>query len=91
MEKLKKYSRFFKPLISAFFLAMIIFSSENATLPSTEFAGKTASNSPIDVAEPNKDKIGWLIKEEDGKYYKRLYNYSTGDWIGDWIYIGDVP
>ena len=28
--------------------------------------------------------IGWRYKTEDGKLYKRQYNYSTGKWIGDW-------
>ena len=28
---------------------------------------------------------------ENGKIYKRLYNCSTGNWEGDWIYLGEYP
>lgn len=35
------------------------------------------------------DKIGWRYEmREDGKLYKRLYNYTTDSWIGDWIPVG---
>ncbi|MCI8316519.1 MAG: hypothetical protein HFH74_16080 [Lachnospiraceae bacterium] len=37
---------------------------------------------------PLADKIEWVYyTAEDGKIYKRLYNYSTRDWIGEWIYV----
>lgn len=29
--------------------------------------------------------IRYRYKSINGKLYKRLYNYSTGEWIGDWI------
>ena len=32
-------------------------------------------------------KIRWVYKTVDGKTYKRLYNYSTSEWIGDWILV----
>ncbi len=44
-----------------------------------------------DVAVPYSDIIEWRFKIEDGKMYQRLYNYSTRNWIGDWILIGDYP
>jgi len=31
--------------------------------------------------------LGWRYKEVDGVLYKRLYDYSTGTWIGDWILV----
>lgn len=30
------------------------------------------------------DIIDWRYKVEDGKLYKRLFNYSKNEWIGDW-------
>ena len=42
------------------------------------------------VAQPQSDIIGWAFKIENGKLYKCLYNYSTGEYIGDWIYLHDV-
>lgn len=40
---------------------------------------------------PMRDAISWVTKIENGKLYKRLYNFSTITWIGDWIYVCDVP
>lgn len=28
---------------------------------------------------------GWRYKISNNVLYKRLFNYSTGQWIGDWI------
>lgn len=44
-----------------------------------------------DVAVPYSEVIEWRFKIEDGKMYKRLYNFSRAEWIGDWILIGDYP
>ena len=33
------------------------------------------------------DIIDWRIKVEDGKVYKRLFNYSKNVWIGEWILV----
>ncbi len=37
------------------------------------------------------DSIEWVYNAVDGKLYKCLYNYSTCNWIGDWIYVCDLP
>lgn len=34
--------------------------------------------------EPRKDKIDWVYKSEDGRVYRRLFNFSKNEWIGDW-------
>lgn len=34
--------------------------------------------------------IQWRYKEENGKLYKRLFNYTTNSWVGDWIYVCDL-
>lgn len=39
---------------------------------------------------PCADVLQWQYKVEDGKLYKRLYNNTTGNWVGDWIYVADV-
>jgi hypothetical protein len=33
---------------------------------------------------PYADIIDWRYKLVDGKLYKRLYNYSKQEWIGEW-------
>ena len=37
------------------------------------------------------DILEWRVKIENGKLYKRLYNTSTMEWVGDWIYVCDYP
>lgn len=38
-----------------------------------------------ETIQPRAPIIRWILKEIDGKMYRRLYNYSTEEWIGDWI------
>lgn len=33
---------------------------------------------------PRANIIKWRYKMENGKMYKRLFNYSTNKWIGKW-------
>ncbi len=39
---------------------------------------------------PRSDTYVWIYKEIDGKRYKRLFNNSTQEWVGEWIYIGEA-
>lgn len=41
---------------------------------------------PLTV-ESRADIIGWRYKTENGRVYKRLFNYSKNKWIGDWILV----
>lgn len=58
--------------------------------PTTSLSAQAASPSET-VVQPRQQRIEYRYKIEDGKLYKRLYNYSTGEWIGDWIYVCDYP
>lgn len=42
------------------------------------------------MAMPYSDIIEWRLKIEDNIIYRRLYNYSTREWIGDWEYVGEL-
>ena len=37
---------------------------------------------------PRADDIRYVYKMIDGKLHKRLYNYTTNKWVGDWILVG---
>lgn len=37
--------------------------------------------------QPRTDIKEWRYKVINGNLYKRLYNYSTGRWEGDWIFV----
>jgi len=41
-------------------------------------------------AETKQADIGWRFKIENGKLYKRLYHYTKGCWVGDWIFVRNV-
>ncbi len=41
-------------------------------------------NSELRVAYPRAQAIGWRYKTENGKVYRRQYNYSRQKWIGEW-------
>lgn len=48
----------------------------------------TTANNDNETVMPMSDDIRWVYKTSaDGKRYKRLFNYSTGQWIGDWILV----
>ncbi|MDE7478513.1 MAG: hypothetical protein K2M91_11285 [Lachnospiraceae bacterium] len=50
------------------------------------FAKENISNTldQSQICVPLSEYIEWLYKFEDGKLYRRLFNHSTGEWIGDW-------
>lgn len=42
------------------------------------------------IASPQAEILEWVFATFDGKLYKRLWNTSTGQWAGDWIYVRDL-
>jgi hypothetical protein len=76
-------------LILTLFLCMQIFSvtsfAASETIQTTEPTVTTSSGLWINTCS---DHIEWRIKVVNGKYYRRLYNYTKCEWIGDWILIG---
>lgn len=40
---------------------------------------------PYSIQSQRADVIGWVYETRNGQTYKRLYNYTTNQWIGDWI------
>lgn len=47
--------------------------------------GYTQDNGENQTIKPMAAIKEWKYKYENGSYYKRLYNYSTGKWEGPWI------
>ena len=59
--------------------------------PATALPAQAAIPNP-DVASPNSEIIEWRYRiDEDGSFWKRLYNYSRAEWEGEWIYVGQYP
>lgn len=67
----------------AFALALSILASPVATMPV-----QAAANPGDSTVAPCSDVIQWRYKFEDHKIYKRLYNYGTNEWLGEWIFLG---
>ena len=42
------------------------------------------------VVQPQSDIIRWVYAQFGQKLYKRLWNGTKREWVGDWIYVGDV-
>lgn len=56
--------------------------------PATTIVAEAATGN--EAINPRADIVEWRYKEENGKLYKRLYNYSISHWITDWIYVCDL-
>lgn len=78
----KNFSRLIFLLGAAGF-ALSIFFCPVSSLPAQ------AATSPDSAVQPLMDDIRYRYVVFDKKLYKRLYNYSTCNWIGDWIYVRD--
>ena len=80
MKKISKISLMAVLCSMALFFAVPEFGiSANAAVPPKE-----------ETAEPCKDILRWVFDIRDNKLYKRLYNTSTCNWVGDWIYLRDL-
>ena len=49
--------------------------------PSAFVSAASAEETPVLMRAP---ALEWRYKFIDGKLYRRLYNCSTQEWVGDW-------
>ena len=68
-------------LLSAACLSLGVFASPSATLSAQAAAPETV--------QPCAPVIEYVYMVVGTHIYKRLYNFSTGEYIGDWIYVGE--
>lgn len=68
-------------LLSAACLSLGVFASPTTTLSAQAAAPETV--------QPYAPIIAYVYMIVETHVYKRLYNYSTGEYIGDWIYVGE--
>lgn len=71
-------------LLGAAGLALSVFLCPASNLP------VHAATTPGSTAQPQLDIIEYRYICVNYKVYKRLYNYSTGNWIGDWIFVREI-
>ncbi|HFI0080774.1 TPA: hypothetical protein ACGO6Q_001869 [Streptococcus suis] len=65
-------------------ITSLIVSSLFLTIPTTTFENNNPVNEDY-IYTTLAEIIDWRIKVVDGQVYKRLYNYSTQKWVGEWI------
>lgn len=74
-------------------LLMTVLCSLSLLFAAPEFSlSASAATAPGgETVQPQADIIEWIYETRGTKVYKRLYNATTGNWVGDWIYVGEVP
>lgn len=60
-----------------------------AMIPTNVMANSQTINSNVITEQGilRADIIDWRYKSENGKAYRRLYNYSKEQWVGEWELI----
>lgn len=77
-----------KNFTKLYFIVAIIFTVEIFSIAPTSSINVYASTNI--VVEPRADIIEWRYKTENGKLYRRKFNYSKNEWVGDWQFVGNV-
>lgn len=80
-----KNTKRFKKLLTLTGIAAFSFAALFS--PATTIVAEASESATV---TPCADIIEWRFKEEDGKLYRRLYNYTAGEWVGDWEYVRDL-
>lgn len=79
-----------KKLISLLLSLLVIFN-----LSITCFAdGVTQENLAVqseNEIEPRAEETEWIYCTADGYIWKRLWSYTRGIWLTEWIQLGPVP
>lgn len=58
--------------------------------PANSLTVQAAAPSP-EIAAPCSDNLGYIYFTSGKKLYKQLYNYTKGVWIGEPIFVCDLP
>lgn len=82
--KHKRVTRKLAAIAGALCLSLIILASPIASTP------VQAAPPQDDAAMPLAHFIEYRYKIEGHSLYRRLFNYTTAEWIGEWEYIGEV-
>lgn len=60
-------------------------------VPSFSISASAATPPEEEGIAPLADVKEWIWEYRGTHIYKRLYNHTTGEWEGDWIYVGERP
>lgn len=57
------------------------------SMPTMASQNVTDVSTLSETVQPRTAIKEWRYKVINGNLYKRLYNYTTGHWEGDWIFV----
>ena len=55
--------------------------------PELSISASAATPPGEDTVAPCADIIQWVFETRGNRLYKREYNTSTMEWVGDWIFV----
>jgi hypothetical protein len=84
MKNSKAFKKLAASVAAVCFSAALVFAAPVATISAQ--AATPARN----TASTRAQCISYVYSIKDNKLYKRLYNYTTGEYLGDWIYVRDL-
>lgn len=76
---MKKLSRIFTVLLTC-----IVISGANGV---QAYAYSPVPDNSTSIISPRADIIEWRYKVDNGKLYKRQYNCTRNEWIGNWVLV----
>lgn len=72
-------------LVTAFCSMSLLFAA-----PSFTISAEAAVSPNSGTVSPQADIINWVYERRGNEVWKRLYNTTTDEWVGEWIYVGLV-
>ena len=60
------------------------------TMPGFTMPVSAATPPSSETVSPQADVIRWVYERRDNEVWKCLYNTTTHEWVGDWIFVGYV-
>lgn len=85
MRKMKRKPLYFATTIFAICAVMILSFNPLPVLASGSITSNEQTDTSYQIIVPLAATIDWRYKVENGKLYKRLYNYQMNVWVGEWI------
>lgn len=83
-----KSKRIINPVLIHLTVLCIILNIPSIVKPSiTDMAYNKSFASTTTEISPRANDIGWKFKIVNGVLYKRQYDYTRKQWIGDWIKV----
>jgi len=72
-------------LLSLYMVLITLLSVTPPVLAAGNVSSSVASNEQV---TPRIDETGWFFRTYNGLFQKRLWSYTEGKWLTDWITVG---